>query len=90
MEKKQLVKMLYEIRNLAGEASLTGMFQKGSSTLVKHYNLYLKTAADKSFLKENSLFLELSEDANTDEIGIAASLLAAYLSSDVDEHQSSM
>jgi hypothetical protein len=79
MDKKTIVRMLNEIRNIAGEASLTDTFSKGGATLVKHYNLCLKFARDKSFLGENTIFTELVENSNMDEIGIAASLLSAYL-----------
>ena len=79
MKREQLVKMIREIRNLAGEASLTGMFRKGAPMLVKHFNACLKTAREQNFMTGQMPFSELGQEAGMDEIGISAGLLAAYL-----------
>lgn len=79
MERKQIVKMLREIRELAGEASLTGMFRKGTTILISHYNASLQSARKQNFLGENDLFRDLAETASMDDVGISAGLLAAFL-----------
>lgn len=84
MEKKKLIKVLKEINYIAGECSLTGAFDKSVSLLIKHYNSCLNEAIKNEYIEKDSLFNELSEDANIDEVGVSAKLLACYIITDED------
>ena len=88
MEKKKLVAVLKEIRNIAGESSLTGMFKQSASVLVKNYNAILESAKKDGLITGDIGFVtELPETANIDEVGVAAAILMAYLD---DDSESSM
>ena len=80
MEKKKVISILKEIRNIAGESSLTGMFTKSALVLVKNYNAILESAKKDGLITDDIDFVtELSETANIDEVGVAAAILLAYL-----------
>ena len=83
MEKKKLISILKEIRNIAGESSLTGMFRQSASVLVKNYNAILESAKKDGLVTGDiDLVTELPETANIDEVGVAAAILMAYLDDD--------
>ena len=89
MEKKKLISVLKEIRNIAGESSLTGMFTQSASILVKNYNAILESAKKDGLITEDITFVtELSENANIDEVGVAAAILLAYLDDDSESSAS--
>ena len=88
MEKKKLISILKEIRNIAGESSLTGMFTKSAPVLVKNYNAILKSAKKDGLITGDiDLVTELSETADIDEVGVAAAILLAYLDDDSESSE---
>jgi hypothetical protein len=83
MEKKKLLSILKEIRNIAGESSLTGMFKNSAPVLVKNYNAILGSAKKDGLVTGDvDLVTELPETADIDEVGVAAAILLAYLDDD--------
>ena len=88
MEKKKLISILKEIKNIAGKSSLTGMFKQSASVLVTNYNAILESAKRDGLITDDIDFVtELPETANIDEVGVAAAILMAYLD---DDSESSM
>ncbi|SHE73657.1 hypothetical protein SAMN02746089_00696 [Caldanaerobius fijiensis DSM 17918] len=84
MEKRKLVELLKEIRNLAGEMSMTGMYRHAGATLVKFYNRCLEEAKSQGLLQNDNLFVQLEENSNIDDVGVCAALLARYLRDDAE------
>ena len=84
MNKEKLIQMLHQIKDLAGDASLVGTFSTGGPALIRHYNTYLKAARENSLIQDQILFPDLEANASMDDIGIAATLLAAYLQDSMD------
>lgn len=85
MEKEKLVELLKEIRNLAGEMSMTGMYRHAGATLIKFYNRCLEEAKRQGLLQNDDLFAQLEENSNIDDVGVCAALLARYLRDDVGD-----
>lgn len=82
MDTKKMISLLKEIRHLAQEISLTNNFKSSTGLLIKHYNSCYNEAVKRELLEKDTLFHELSEDTNIDEIGVSAALLAKYLRED--------
>ncbi|HOC06266.1 MAG: hypothetical protein ACOX21_04770 [Bacillota bacterium] len=79
LEKATMYKMLKEVKSLASHASLTGALDKGAPILAATYNKCLAALKSKGDQTAEQLFPELPANANIDEIGVAAALLASYL-----------
>jgi len=78
MEKRKLLAVMKEIRKLAADISLTGMYRGSVKTLVKHYNNCLAIAKEEG-LVNNKMFADpLPEDASADELGVTAALFIRY------------
>ena len=86
MEKKKLIGLLKEIRNISGEVSLTGMFKNSKDSLIRNYNTFLKIATDQGLIDTPELFPSLPEDAHIDDVGVSAALLGRYLKDEDEEN----
>jgi hypothetical protein len=72
--------LLKEIKAVAMNASLTGALEDSSRALAEMYNRCVDTLEEQGDRLVGSLFPQLDPDeANMDEIGALASLLAQYL-----------
>jgi len=87
MEKKKLVGLLKEIRNISGEVSLTGMFRNSKASLIRNYNTFLKIATDQGLIDTPELFPSLLEDAHIDDVGVSAALLGRYLKDEEEDEE---
>ncbi|HBI57297.1 MAG TPA: hypothetical protein DEA85_02865 [Firmicutes bacterium] len=79
LEKTTMYNMLKEVKRLASNASLTGALEKGAPILVATYNKCLAAMKTKGDITVEQLFPELLPNADIDEVGVAAALLASYL-----------
>lgn len=85
MDKGKIIALLKEIRNMAGEMTMTGMLRGngtsrgGDSMLTKTFNKCLAAANENGFIEDLALFEPLDEKASAGEVGVAAGLLASYI-----------
>ena len=77
-ETQALKRLLNAVEQLAKEASLTGMLKGGEERCIGQYNIILSKMEETGTVPEG-LFDPLSEGASYGSIGVAASLLSAYL-----------
>lgn len=79
---KQARRLLRAITDLAREASMTGSLEKGSRAAIRQYNGLLHHLSETSAVPEE-LFSELDEHQDSfDELGVACTLLNAYIEDD--------
>ena len=81
---RRIRRVLRETARLAREGSLTGSLQGGMRNAVRQYNQILRFLEERGAVPAG-FFLAIPEDANFDEVGIAAAQLAGYLADDGPE-----
>ena len=77
-EIKKTVRLLDNLKEIAGEASLTGSLSGGARTAVQQYNAIVRRMEQIGEVPAQ-YFPALAEDAKFDEVGVVASQLAAYI-----------
>ena len=79
---KQARRLLRAITDLARESSMTGSLDKGAKTAIRQYNGLLNHLSDTGAVPED-LFSHLDEDEDRfDDLGVACTLLNAYIEED--------
>lgn len=75
-----MVALLSEIKQMAQHASLTGSMRKGTRPMVEVYNKCLETLQAEGDTEVLAIFQPLvPENANIDEVGAYAAMLARYM-----------
>jgi hypothetical protein len=81
---KQARRLLRAITDLARESSMTGSLDKGAKTAIRQYNGLLNHLSETGAVPEE-LFSELDENMDRfDDLGVACTLLNAYIDEDDD------
>ncbi len=79
---KQARRLLRAITDLARESSMTGSLDKGAKTAIRQYNGLLNHLSETGAVPED-LFSHLDEDEDRfDDLGVACTLLNAYIEED--------
>ncbi len=79
---KQARRLLRAITDLARESSMTGSLDKGAKTAIRQYNGLLNHLSETGTVPED-LFAGLDEDEDRfDDLGVACTLLNAYIEED--------
>ncbi len=80
---KQVRRLLRAITDLARESSMTGSLDKGAKIAIRQYNGLLNHLSETGAVPEDLFaFARLDEDEGFDELGVACTLLNAYIEED--------
>jgi hypothetical protein len=82
-EVKGMVRMLKAIADAAEHASLTGALKNGAPSAQQSYNKILQRLGSLNLVSKE-LFAPIEQTSNLDEIGLAATQLAAFLTGAFD------
>ena len=87
---KQAKRLLQALTDLARECSLTGSLVSGARTGIRQYNSLLDHFVEQGMVPRD-FFLHLdTEEGNFDELGVACTLLKAFIEEDDDQQVTSV